>query len=46
MSVPQYVRFLSFQLTGHLVWVSVEAQHSNIGPKRVPNCVPDLDYGT
>lgn len=46
MNIPQCVRFLSFQLTGHLVWVSVEPQHSNMGPKRVPNCAPDADYGT
>lgn len=43
---PMYIRFLSFQLTGHIVWASVEPVVSNMGPKRVPNCCPDLDYGT
>ena len=43
---PTYIRFLSFQLTGHIVWAAVEPMVSNMGPKRVPNCCPDLDYGT
>lgn len=42
---PQYIRFLSFQLTGHIVWATVEPLVGNMSPKRVPSCCPELDYG-
>ena len=40
---PVFIRMLSHQLTGHVVWYSID---SNLSPpaRRVPACCPDLDY--
>lgn len=43
---PAYIRILSFQLTGHIVWLSQEPSRSIIANSRVPMCVPGLDYLT
>lgn len=44
--VPAYIRVLSFQLTGHVVWLSQEPVKSMVQLSRVPMCVPGLDYVT
>lgn len=41
-----YIRVLSFQLTGHVVWLSQEPIKGIIASSRVPLCVPGLDYLT
>lgn len=41
-----YIRVLSFQLTGHVVWLSQEPVKGIIPNSRVPMCVPGLDYVT
>ena len=42
---PVFIRMLSHQLTGHVVWYSID---TNLSPpaRRVPACCPDLDYVT
>lgn len=42
---PVFIRMLSHQLTGHVVWYSIDA---NLLPpaRRIPACCPDLDYVT
>ena len=44
-AAPVFIRMLSHQLTGHVVWYSID---NNLSPpaKRVPVCCPDLDYVT
>lgn len=41
-----HIRILSHQLTGHVVWYTVDPSVANPGPKYVPTCCPDLDYVT
>lgn len=43
---PTYIRVLSLQLTGHVVWMSQEPLRGMIPSSRVPLCVPGLDYVT
>lgn len=41
-----YIRALTMQFTGHVVWLSVEPAKSIMPSARVPSCVPGLDYLT
>lgn len=43
---PSYIRVLSFQLTGHVVWLSQEPIKGIVSNSRVPLCVPGIDYLT
>ena len=43
---PTYIRVLSNQLTGHVVWMSQEPAKGITSGIRVPMCVPGLDYVT
>lgn len=43
---PTYIRVLSYQLTGHVVWMSQEPVKGIVANTRVPMCVPGLDYLT
>lgn len=43
---PVHIRMLSHQLTGHVVWYTIDIGIANPGAKYVPTCCPDLDYLT
>jgi len=40
------IRMLTHQLTGHVVWYTMDLGAANPGAKYVPTCCPDLDYLT
>lgn len=43
---PTYIRMLSWQLTGHVIWANIEPLTGVIPLSRIPNCATNIDYVT